>query len=92
MVIHFHDMVGLVGIVMIVGSYLLLQTGKIRSDDLNYSVFNGLGALCILYSIAFAFNLSAFLVETFWAIISVVGLVRYFVRRQPGVKGKETKT
>lgn len=80
MVIHSHDAVGMVGIAMIVGCYLLLQTGRMQSNDLSYSVFNGLGALCVLYSIYFAFNLSALLVESFWAIISAIGIIRYFMR------------
>ena len=91
MTFQFHDFVGLIGIVLIVGTYFLLQTGKMRSDDLNYSLFNGVGALCVLYSIAFAFNLSAFLIELFWAIISIIGMVRYFMRRRPGANGNETQ-
>ena len=89
--VQFHDIVGLVGIVMIVGSYFLLQTGRIRSDNLKYPVLNGLGALCVLYSIVFAFNLSAFLVETFWVIINVIGIVRYFVHRRRDVGGQRWK-
>ncbi len=92
MAVQFHDIVGLIGIVMIVGSYFLLQTGRIRSDNLNYPVLNGLGALCVLYSIAFAFNLSAFLIEMFWVIISVIGIVRHFVHRRRDVEGDESKT
>ena len=81
MEIRYYDLVGFVGIVMIVGAYLLLQTGRLRSDDLNYSLFNGIGALCILYSIAFAFSLSAFLIEVFWCVISLIGIARYLRRR-----------
>ncbi|MEO1525712.1 MAG: hypothetical protein AAFX06_09760, partial [Planctomycetota bacterium] len=52
-----------------------------RSEDLSYSVFNGIGALCILFSIYFAFNLSALIIETIWVLISIIGVVRYLRNR-----------
>ena len=82
MTIHFHDLVGLIGIAMIVGTYLLLQTGRMRSEQLAYSVLNALGALCVLFSIFFAFNLSAFIIESFWVLISAIGIVRYFASKR----------
>ena len=78
--IHAYDIVGLFGIAMIVAAYLLLQTGKLESQGLSYSLLNLFGALLVLYSICFAFNLSAFLVEAFWSVISLVGVARFFLR------------
>ena len=80
MPIHFHDIIGFFGIALIVGSYLCLQMGRIASRDLSYSVANALGAFCVLFSLVFAFSLSAFLVEMFWAVISVIGIIRCFAR------------
>ncbi|MGI9474261.1 MAG: CBU_0592 family membrane protein [Rubripirellula sp.] len=89
MAIHFHDIVGFIGIAMVVGTYLLLQTGRMRSDELRYPLLNGIGAACVLYSIFFAFNLSAFLVEAFWALISSIGVIRYFIRQRSGPSEKQ---
>ncbi len=80
MPIAFYDVVGFFGITLIVGSYFSLQTDRIAKEDLSYSLANGLGALCVLFSIAFQFNLSAFLVELFWVVISLIGIVRFFTR------------
>ena len=80
--IHSYDIVGFLGIAMIVGAYLLLQTGGLRSEGVNYSLLNGIGALCVLFSLIFTFNLSAFLVEVFWVIISIIGVVRYLTRKR----------
>ena len=91
MSLHHYDFVGLIGIALIVGCYFFLQTGKLQSEDLGYSAFNGMGAMCILYSIAFAFNLSAFLVEAFWVTISVIGIVRYFLRRRNNTEHIESQ-
>jgi hypothetical protein len=83
MPIAFYDVVGFFGIMLIVGSYFSLQTDRIAKEDLSYSLANGIGALCVLFSIAFQFNLSAFLVELFWVVISLIGIIRFFTRTSP---------
>jgi multidrug transporter EmrE-like cation transporter len=77
----FYDVIGNLGVVMIVGSYLLVQIRKMSSMELPYAVVNGLGAAFILYSLYFEFNLSAFMVEVFWLLISLVGMVRIYLER-----------
>ncbi len=79
---HWYDIVGFFGITMIVGAYFLLQIERLRSDGFIYSLLNGFGALCVIFSLLFAFNLSAFLVEAFWVVISFIGVIRYFTRRR----------
>lgn len=78
---HWYDFVGNIGIVFILGSYLLLQLEKISPQDWRYSAANGLGAALILFSLFFAFNLSAFLIEAAWLLISIVGLFKAFKAR-----------
>lgn len=77
-----YDFAGNVGVAMMLFTYLLLQMGKIRINDLSYSLANALGALLVLISLYFSFNLSAFLVESFWLLISVFGLIKIAQRRQ----------
>lgn len=79
---HWYDFVGNIGIVFILGSYLLLQLDKISAQDWRYSATNGLGAALILFSLIFAFNLSAFLIEAAWLLISVFGLFKAFSARR----------
>lgn len=73
---QWHDLVGIVGVAAIIISYLLLQLGKLDGRSLAYSAANAVGAGLVLVSLAFDFNLSAFVVESFWVIISVVGIAR----------------
>jgi hypothetical protein len=82
----FYDIVGNLGVILIIGSYFLIQIGKLSATGLAYTLVNMLGAACILYSLYFEFNMSAFLVELFWLLISFVGLGRICLerRRQPG--------
>ena len=66
----------MIGAGLIVVAYFLLQTGRLEARSLAYSVVNGLGAAAILFSLFFAFNLSAFAIEFFWLLISAYGVVR----------------
>jgi hypothetical protein len=72
------DLVGNVGVVMLMITYLMLQLNKLRSDELAYSLLNAIGASLIVISLLYDFNLSALLMEVFWVLISFVGIYRYF--------------
>jgi hypothetical protein len=74
------DFAGNIGVALMVIAYLLLQAEKLRSSDLSYSLMNGGGALLVLISLLYRFNLSAFLVELFWLLISIYGLIRFATR------------
>lgn len=72
------DLVGNVGVVVLMIAYLMLQLNKLRSDDLAYSLLNAIGASLIVLSLLVNFNLSALLMEVFWVLISFIGIFRYF--------------
>ena len=74
----FTDFLGNIGVVLIIIDYLLLQLNRISSNSLSYSLLNALGAGLIIISLIFNFNLSAFVMEAVWVIISLFGLYRYF--------------
>lgn len=78
---HFYDFVGNVGVVLILATYLLVQLRKMSATGTAYIVANGLGAALILYSLLFDFNLSAFIIEIAWLLISLVGLGRIYLER-----------
>lgn len=72
------DLVGNVGVVILMITYLMLQLDKIKSSDLSYSVANAVGASLIVASLIVNFNLSALLMEVFWVLISFIGIGRHF--------------
>ena len=72
------DLLGLIGVVIIVVTYLFLQLGKLSSNALAYSLMNAIGASFIVLSLLVNFNLSALLMEVFWVLISLLGVYRYF--------------
>lgn len=73
------NIVGFIGVVIIVISYLLLQISYLKIDGLIYSVVNALGSLLVLYSLYYYWNLSAVLVEVFWFGISVYGIIKVWM-------------
>jgi|tagenome__1003787_1003787.scaffolds.fasta_scaffold18506930_1 hypothetical protein len=72
------DLIGNIGVIVLMITYLMLQLGKLRSDGLSYSILNAVGASFIVVSLLVNFNLSALLMEVFWVLISFVGIYRYF--------------
>ncbi len=79
---HLFDLIGFIGVLLIVVAYLFLQLDKLPSSSPKYSLLNAGGALLIIVSLIFAFNLSAFVVEAFWFLISLLGLWRSLISRK----------
>lgn len=75
---NWYDIIGTIGVAVIILTYVLLQIGKIKSEQLSYSLLNAAGALLILISLYYSFNLPSFIVEFFWLIISLFGIGKYF--------------
>ena len=71
------DLIGIIGVAIIVVAYLMLQLEKLKSTDLAYSVMNALGASLIVASLIVDFNLSALLMEVFWVLITFIGIGRH---------------
>lgn len=75
------DVVGSIGVAIIILTYVCLQIGKIKSDALIYSLLNAFGASLIIISLVYSFNFSAFIVEFFWVLISIYGIIKYFLKK-----------
>ena len=70
------DIIGIVGVLLVVIAYGLLQSNKLSLDSKEYSLLNLIGSLLIMYSLFFTFNLSSFIIEIIWSGISVYGLIK----------------
>lgn len=73
---YWYDFLGNVGVFLILFAYFMLQLNRINNQSLTFSLMNFCGAFLILVSLYFDFNLSAFVVEFFWLIISMYGIYK----------------
>lgn len=79
---EWHDVVGNLGVIAILATYLALQMGKLDPRRIAYSALNAVGALFITISLIFDFNLSAFVVEVVWVLVSLYGVARALRTKQ----------
>lgn len=70
------DLLGSAGAMAIILAYALLQTGRWQSRQIRYSVTNALGSAAILVSLIAAPNLPSILIEGFWLLISLYGVLK----------------
>ena len=73
---YWSDVVGIVGVLLMVIASLLLQLQKLSGTSVSYLLLNAAGAIMVMISLLVEFNLSAFLMEAFWLLISLYGLMR----------------
>ena len=71
-----HDLLGNVGVTLILAAYVLVQAGRLDARGLAASLVNAIGAALIVASLSVDFNLSAFVVEAAWCLISLLGVAR----------------
>jgi len=82
------DVVGLVGVAAYLSAYGLLQLGILRVEDGRYALLNGTGAVAILYSLIYDFNLPSFITQTAWLILTIIGYVRARSQRRSSRSGE----
>jgi len=84
MAFAWYDIAGLAGTLMILLAFFLLQAGRLPGNGIVYQLLNLLGAGGILVSLLDHFNVSVFLLESTWMLISAYGIARSFkARRAP---------
>ncbi|OOG24044.1 permease [Thioalkalivibrio denitrificans] len=75
------DLIGNIGVAMIVFAYFRLQIGRWGFHDLVYLLFNLFGSILITISLVFDFNLSTMILQIFWIVISLIGLGHLYRNR-----------
>jgi hypothetical protein len=70
------DALGIFGSLLIVIAYFANLRGSLATTGVAYALLNLVGASLILFSLWWAWNLPAAVMEGFWAAISAYGLVR----------------
>jgi hypothetical protein len=75
------DFIGLIGVAAYLSAYGLLQLGILKAEDSRYALLNALGALFILYSLLFDFNLASFITQAAWLLLTPLGYIRSRIER-----------
>jgi len=73
---HWFDWTGLIGVLLVLLAYFLLQAGRVHGNALTYQLMNAFGAFAVLISLLYAFNLAAFVMESLWLCVSIYGIAR----------------
>ena len=79
----FADLVGSIGTLIVTAAYFATQMRYLNSDDLLFPIANLVGSLFMAYSLVYAFNIASALMELFWILISLAGIINYLRRKTP---------
>lgn len=71
-----YDWIGIAGTAMVLVGFLLLQAGRIPGTAISYQLINLFGSGGVLVSLLGKFNMSVFVLELTWMLISAYGIVR----------------
>jgi hypothetical protein len=77
-----YELAGFVGAAIIVAAYLAVQQRWLNALDRQFPAANVVGSLLILVSLWFEWNFPSVVIEIFWALISLLGLVRALTERR----------
>tara|TARA_B100001939_G_scaffold292860_1_gene265166 strand:- start:310 stop:558 length:249 start_codon:yes stop_codon:yes gene_type:complete len=76
------DFIGLSGVALLIVTYALLQLDRIDPKGFWYSFNNLIVAILVTVSLIYTPNLASIVIEVFWFIISLYGVVMFYKRRQ----------
>ncbi|HET7558082.1 MAG TPA: hypothetical protein VFK08_08425 [Rhodanobacteraceae bacterium] len=74
--------VGIVGTLLVLLAFFLLQARKLHGNGAIYQLLNAFGAAAIIVSLVYEFNLASMVLEIAWLLISIYGLVVGFRHRR----------
>ena len=74
--LEWYDWTGIAGTLMVLGALFLLQAGRVSGTGLAYQLLNLFGAGGVLVSLWGNFNVSVFVLELAWMLVSLYGIVR----------------
>ncbi len=76
------DVIGLTGVFVILWYYFLLQIGKSKPESFAFSFANLAGSILVLISLFSNWNLSSFVIEVAWVVISFCGTLKAIVDKK----------
>jgi uncharacterized membrane protein len=78
---QYANAIGIVGVVLVLTAYMLLQLHKMSAHGLSYTTINAVGSILILVSLYYHLNIAALVIEIAWLIISAYGMYNAIQKR-----------
>ena len=79
--LQWYDWIGMLGTLMVLAAFFLLQAGRLSGTGIVYQLLNLLGAGGVMVSLLGQFNVSVFFLELSWMLVSAYGIARSFKAR-----------
>ena len=82
--ISISDFIGLTGVALLIVTYALLQLDRIDPKGFWYSFNNLMVAILVTVSLVYTPNIASIVIEIFWFLISLYGLMMWRERQRNG--------
>jgi len=79
---HWSDIVGNIGVLLLVITYAMLQADKIDAKGFWYSFNNCMVAILLFVNLYFKPVLANITLEVFWLAISLYGIYKWYTKRK----------
>ncbi len=79
-VFYYSNVIGVLGVILVLVAYLLLQLGKMCQHSFWFSFLNLLGSCFVLISLVYHWNLASVIIEIAWLAISAYGIVSWCIK------------
>ena len=76
------DIIGLIGVALLISTYALLQFDRIDPKGFWYSFNNMIVAILVTVSLLYNWNLASMVIEVFWFSLSVYGVYKFYKLRR----------
>ena len=76
------DIIGLIGVALLISTYALLQFDRIDPKRFWYSFNNMIVAILVTVSLLYNWNLASMVIEVFWFSLSVYGVYKFYKLRK----------
>ena len=84
--INGYDAIGIIGVILYIGSYFLVQMKLMNGNKNTYAILNLLAATAVLISLLESFNLPSAMIQVSWIAISTVGIfLRVYAAQKEGM-------
>lgn len=76
------NIIGIIGVVQILLGYFLITRGTLTGENMSYHLLNLVGAIMLLISLMWAWNLPSVIIEFCWMAISLYGIIKILKKKK----------